>query len=211
MKLLREEFIAEARKEGKNYFIEGIFLQSDIKNRNGRVYPTATMDKEVNRYVKEYVEKGRAIGELNHPTSPTINLDRVSHKITGLIKDNNNWVGRAAIIDTPMGNVVRGLLDAKVNVGVSSRGLGTLKSVNGIQEVQNDFRLAAVDIVSDPSAPDAYVEAVNEGLSWVFCNEGQCFVREDLYEQHKKDVKKSKLTPEKKLQMFEEFIRNIKA
>lgn len=210
MKLLREEFLAETKKEGNKYYIEGIFLQSAIKNRNGRVYPTETMDSEVNRYIKEYVDKGRAVGELNHPTSPSINLDRVSHKITGLIKDGNNWVGRATIIDTPMGNVVKGLLAANVNIGVSSRGLGSLKTVNGIQEVQNDFRLAAIDIVSDPSAPDAYVEAVNEDYSWVFCENDQCFVRQDIAENHKKEIKRSKLTSERKLQMFEEFINNIK-
>lgn len=211
MKLLQEQFLAEATKTGNNLFIEGIFMQSAVKNRNGRIYPTKIMDGEVNRYVKEYVEQGRAVGELGHPNTPAINLDRVSHKITGLTKDGNNWIGRASILNTPMGNVARGLLEGGVRIGVSSRGLGTIRSINGIDEVQSDFKLASVDIVGDPSAPDAFVDAVNEEASWLFCEDGHCYVREDLYEQHKKEIKKSKLSYEKKLKMFEDFINNIKA
>jgi hypothetical protein len=208
MKLLTEDFLVESKIEGKNTFIEGIFMQSKVKNRNGRVYPEQILDTEANRYVTEYVNKGRAVGELNHPATPSINLDRVSHKITGLIKDGYNWVGKAQVIDTPMGNVVKGLLNAGVMIGVSTRGLGSLRTVNGIQEVQNDFRLSAIDIVSDPSAPDAYVDAINESTSWVYCEDGKCFIRQDLVEEHKKQTKK-KLSTTKKIQMFEEFINSI--
>lgn len=186
-------------------------MQSAVKNRNGRVYPTNVMDNEVKRYIKEYVNQNRAIGELGHPSTPTINLDRVSHVITGLEKDGSNWVGRARILDTPMGNVAEGLLKGGVKIGVSSRGLGTVRTVNGIDEVQSDFKLAAIDIVGDPSAPDAFVDAVNEDASWLFCEDGRCYIREDLYEQHKKDIKNCPLTREKKVAMFESFINSIKA
>jgi hypothetical protein len=210
MKLITEQYLAEAKKEGNSYFIEGIFMQSDVKNRNGRIYPTSIMDNEVNRYIKEYVDRGRAVGELNHPQSPSINLDRVCHKVTGMTKDGNNWIGRAKILNTPMGKVVEGLLEGGVQIGVSSRGLGSLKSVHGIQEVQNDFRLAAIDIVSDPSAPDAYVEAVMEDVSWTYCEDGQCYIRQDLVEEHKKEIKCKKVDAQRKIKMFEEFILNIK-
>lgn len=210
MKLIQEQFLAEAKKENGSYFIEGIFMQSAVKNRNGRVYPTKTMDNEVNRYIKEYVEKNRAVGELNHPQSPAINFERVSHMVTGLEKDGNNWVGRAKILDTPMGNVVEGLLKGGVQIGVSSRGLGTLKAINGIQEVQNDFKLAAIDIVNDPSAPDAYVDAIMENVSWAYCESGQCYVRQDLMEQHKREIKRKNPDARRRLQMFEEFLKTIK-
>ena len=159
MKLIKEVFdttnvIVEERKGKKDYFIEGVFLQSELKNRNGRMYPESVMDNEVNRYIKEAVEKNRAYGELGHPDTPSINLDRVSHMIVGLRKEGTNYIGRAKIMETPMGNIARGLLDGGANLGVSSRALGSLKMNNeGVQVVQDDFMLStAADIVADPSA-----------------------------------------------------------
>lgn len=211
MKLLTENYLAESKKEGKHWMIEGVFMQAAVKNRNGRVYPESTMANEAKKYIKEYVDQNRACGELGHPASPSINLDRVSHLVTGLTQDKNNWIGRAKVLNTPMGNVVEGLLEAGVKIGVSSRGLGTLKNVNGIQEVQSDFKLAAIDIVADPSAPDAYVDGIMEDVSWVYCEDGQCFIRQDLVEDHKKKIKCSKISLDDKIRMFEEFLKNIKA
>ena len=163
IKYLKEE------KDGKtNLFIEGVFLQSDLKNRNGRVYPREIMQREVNRYVKESIDKKRAMGELGHPDGPTINLDSVSHMITSLREDGSNYIGKAKILDTPMGNIVKNLIDEGASLGVSSRGLGTLKEKNGINEVQDDFVLStAADIVADPSAPDAFVRGIMEHKEWV--------------------------------------------
>ena len=163
IKYLKEE------KDGKtNLFIEGVFLQSDLKNRNGRVYPREIMQREVNRYVKESIDKKRAMGELGHPDGPTINLDRVSHMITSLREDGSNYIGKAKILDTPMGNIVKNLIDEGASLGVSSRGLGTLKEKNGINEVQDDFVLStAADIVAAPSAPDAFVRGIMDHKEWV--------------------------------------------
>jgi len=177
MKLIREnveetKLIVEDKGlgKGKTYFIEGVFLQSELVNRNGRMYKESTMDREVGRYMKEQVETNRAYGELGHPDTPSINLDRVSHMITSLKKEGTNYVGRAKILETPMGMIARGLLDGGANLGVSSRALGSLKSNNeGVQIVQDDFMLStAADIVADPSAPDAYVRGIMEGKEWVF-------------------------------------------
>ena len=175
MKLIKEVFdttniIVEERKGKKDYFIEGVFLQSELKNRNGRMYPESVMDKEVARYIMESVEKNRAYGELGHPDTPSINLDRVSHMIVSLRKEGTNYIGRAKIMETPMGNIARGLLDGGANLGVSSRALGSLKMNNeGVQIVQDDFMLStAADIVADPSAPDAYVRGIMESKEWVF-------------------------------------------
>lgn len=156
--------------KGKQYFIEGVFLQSGIKNRNGRVYPEHVMDKEVNRYTQDYINKNRAYGELGHPDNPSINLDRVSHLITSLKKDGPNYIGKAKILDTPMGKIAKGLLDGGANLGVSSRALGSLKTDrDGVQVVQDDFWLStAADIVADPSAPDAFVRGIMENVEWVF-------------------------------------------
>lgn len=164
------EYISEAN--GKDLYIEGVFLQADLKNRNGRLYPGAIMDKEVKRYTKEYIDKKRAFGELGHPEGPTINLERVSHMITSLKKDESNYIGRAKISDTPHGNIVKSLIKEGAQLGVSSRGMGSLKAnKKGIQEVQDDFYLAtAADIVADPSAPDAFVNGVMEGKEWVWEN-----------------------------------------
>ena len=167
------QLIKEDTVEGvpSSYFIEGIFMQAEKKNKNGRNYPKKILMKEVNRYNKEYVTNKRALGELGHPEGPTVNLDRVSHMVTELREDGNDVYGRAKIMDTPMGKIVKNLIDEGANIGVSSRGMGSLKkNKKGINEVQDDFMLSAVDIVSDPSAPDAYVNGIMEGKEWVWDN-----------------------------------------
>lgn len=177
MKLIKElnedlQYIVEVNEETgkKNLYIEGVFLQSNLQNRNGRVYPREIMQREVDRYMKEQVATKRAYGELGHPEGPSINLDRVSHMITSLKEDGNNWIGKAKILDTPMGNIAQSLIKEGAGLGVSSRGLGSLKeNSEGINEVQDDFMLAtAADIVADPSAPDAYVAGIMEGRDWVW-------------------------------------------
>lgn len=176
MKLITEltediKYIKENVGNGdKTYFIEGVFMQSSVKNRNGRVYPQNVLIKECKRYITEYVDKGRALGELNHPTGPTVNLDRVSHIVKELYEDGNNVFGKAKVLDTPMGKIVKNLIDEGAQLGVSTRGMGSLKSKNGYQEVQEDFMLAAIDIVADPSAPNAFVNGIMEGREWVFEN-----------------------------------------
>ena len=165
-----EPVIVESNESGKkDYFIEGIFMQSEIKNRNGRIYPKEVIQKEVKRYNKEFVEQDRAFGELGHPEGPTINLDKVSHMITKLEEDGNNFVGRAKILSTPNGQIVKNLIDDGAKLGVSSRGLGSLESKGNAQYVKDDFQLAtAGDIVADPSAPEAFVEGIMEGVEWVY-------------------------------------------
>ncbi len=178
MKLISEEatnveFLTEAKKDGgKNYFIEGIFMQANKKNRNGRIYPTEVLQKEAKRYTTEFIAKKRAFGELGHPDGPTVNLERVSHMITELVEVDMNFMGRAKIMDTPYGKIVKNLIDEGAQLGVSSRGMGSLKSgKDGISEVQGDFYLAtAADIVADPSAPDAFVAGIMEGKEWVWDN-----------------------------------------
>ena len=178
MKLISEEatnveFLTEATKSGgKNYFIEGIFMQANKKNRNGRVYPVGTLQTEVARYTKEFINKKRAFGELGHPDGPTVNLERVSHMIEELEEVDQNFMGRAKILDTPYGKIVKNLIDEGAQLGVSSRGMGSLKSgKDGISEVQGDFYLAtAADIVADPSAPDAFVAGIMEGKEWIWDN-----------------------------------------
>ena len=162
--------ITEDKDGMKNYFIEGIFMEADKKNRNGRVYPKKTLEREVERYSEEYVKPNRAMGELGHPDGPTVNLERVSHIIKELNADGSNIVGKAKILDTPYGKIVKNLIDEGVKIGVSSRGMGSLKNVEGVNEVQDDFILSAVDIVADPSAPNAFVEGVMEGKEWVWDN-----------------------------------------
>ena len=177
MKLICEEldnveFICEASKTGKNYFIEGIFMQANVKNRNGRVYPKEILQKEVKRYETNYIKQKRAFGELGHPAGPTVNLERVSNKITDLKQSGNDFVGKAKIMDTPYGKIVKNLIDEGARLGVSSRGMGSLKPVGrDIQQVQDDFYLAtAADIVADPSAPAAFVNGVMEGKEWIWDN-----------------------------------------
>jgi hypothetical protein len=218
MKLIREEvqdtkFIVEDKGLGKpkQYFIEGIFLQSELVNRNGRMYKESTMDKEVGRYLKEAVEMNRAYGELGHPDGPGINLDRVSHMITSLRKEGTNYIGRAKILETPMGNIARGLLDGGANLGVSSRAMGSLKQNNeGVQVVQDDFMLStAADIVADPSAPDAYVRGIMENKEWIFVD-GK-FVEQHI-EEVKSFIKKtsSRNLEEAKVQAFQRFLSKIR-
>ena len=216
MKLIREVFenhdiIVEEKEGKKNYFIEGVFLQSELKNRNGRMYPESTMDKEVNRYIKEYVDKNRAYGELGHPDNPSINLDRVSHMITSLKKEGTNYIGRAKILDTPMGQFAKGLLDGGANLGVSSRAMGSIQTNNeGVQIVQDDFMLStAADIVADPSAPDAYVEGIMEGKEWAFVD-GK-FVEKDI-EEAKKRIRSASVRQlqEAKIRAFQDFLSKIR-
>ena len=177
MKLITEyveqelDVICEAKKNGeKSYFIEGVFMQSNKKNRNGRIYEKKTMVKALEKYVTEQVKTGRAVGELNHPEGPTVNLDKVSHKITDLHWQGNDVVGKASILKTPMGKIVEGLLDGGVKLGVSSRGMGSLVQKNGVSYVGDDFMLSTIDIVQDPSAPSAFVNGVMEGVEWVWDN-----------------------------------------
>ena len=217
MKLIREEiesvkFITEKLKSGKqNLYIEGIFLQGNITNRNGRMYPIDTLRKEVGRYNESNVQSGRALGELGHPDSPTVNLDRVSHKIVSLKEHGSNFIGRAKILDTPMGQIASSLIKEGVKLGVSSRGIGSLKPTKeGFNVVGDDFMLAtAADIVADPSAPDAFVEGIMEGKEWVW--EGNTF-REQLASQTQKKIDtlvEQKALEEHKLNLFNEFINSL--
>jgi len=201
--------VEENEKGQKEYFIEGIFMQSEIKNRNGRVYPKEVMQKEVKRYVKEFVEKDRAFGELGHPDGPTINLDKVSHLITKLEEDGNNYVGRAKILSTPNGQIVRNLIDDGAKLGVSSRGLGSLEQKGGSQYVKDDFQLAtAGDIVADPSAPEAFVNGIMEGTEWVYEN-GLLTARQvDEMQTEIKNAKSNKLE-EVKLNQWKRFVENL--
>lgn len=216
MKLIKEHteevkyLVEEKLGKGKEYFIEGIFLQSNLKNRNGRVYPTEILDKEVKRYNEEYVTKNRAFGELGHPDSPTINLDRVSHMIKELKRDGDNFIGKAKIMDTPYGKIVKSLIDEGATLGVSSRGMGSLAQKNGVSMVQDDFTLAtAADIVADPSAPNAFVEGVMESKEWVMVD-GK-FVEKDLLEAQRIIRKtSSKNLNEAKLKLFADFLNKIK-
>jgi hypothetical protein len=202
--------IVEANEKGeKEYFIEGIFMQSEIKNRNGRVYPKEVMQKEVNRYRKEFVEKKRAFGELGHPEGPTINLDKVSHLITTLEEDGNNYIGRAKILSTPNGQIVRNLIDDGAKLGVSSRGLGSLEEKGGAQYVKGDFQLAtAGDIVADPSAPEAFVEGIMEGVEWVMENGILKAVQVEQMQKELRSARSSQLE-ETKLNLWKKFVENI--
>jgi hypothetical protein len=214
MKLITEltedvKVVTEAREDGKkNMYIEGIFLQGGIKNRNGRMYPVETLAKEVERYNESYVKSGRALGELGHPDGPQINLDRVSHVITSLRQEGMNWIGKAKLTDTPMGNTARGLIESGVRLGVSSRGMGSLRlNKEGINEVQDDFHLAtAADIVADPSAPDAFVNGIMEGVEW--CWEGNMLVAHKAKMQVESATRSRELEA-RKLQIFENFLNEI--
>ena len=202
--------IVEENENGKkDYFIEGIFMQSEIKNRNGRIYPKEVMQKEVNRYVKEFVEKDRAFGELGHPDGPTINLDKVSHMITKLEAEGDNYMGRAKILSTPNGNIVKNLIDDGAKLGVSSRGLGSLESKGSAQYVKDDFQLAtAGDIVADPSAPEAFVEGIMEGVEWVYQNGILTAVDMEKMQSELKSAKLNKLE-ETKINLWKRFVENL--
>ena len=216
MRLIKElnedlQFIVEESESGKkSLYIEGVFLQSNLQNRNGRVYPREIMAKEVNRYMEEQVNTKRAYGELGHPDGPNINLDRVSHMITSLKEDGDNWIGKAKILDTPLGNIASSLIKEGAGLGVSSRGLGSLKeNKDGINEVQDDFMLAtAADIVADPSAPDAYVQGIMEGKEWVFV---KGIWQEREIEETQQFIKKasSKDLAEAKIRAFNEFLNRL--
>ena len=216
MKLITEEvsnvkIITEGKGSSKKLYIEGVFLQGDIKNRNGRMYPVQTLAKEVNRYNEAFVGKGRALGELGHPDGPTVNLDRVSHKITSLVQEGDNFRGKAQLLNTPMGKIASSLLDEGVMLGVSSRGVGSLKEDrNGCKVVGEDFMLAtAADIVADPSAPDAFVSGIMEGKEWIW--EGG-ILREQIASQTKKRINTlidQKRLEEHKLQLFNDFLTNL--
>lgn len=213
MKLISEiveqvQIITE--EKSKDLYLEGVFLQSELANRNNRIYPKAVMEKEVARYMKEYVDSNRAFGELGHPEGPTINLDRVSHIITSLKEDGNNYIGRAKILNTPMGNIVRGLIEGGAQLGVSSRGMGTLKErEGGINEVQNDFYLAtAADIVADPSAPDAFVQGIMENKEWMFVNGSWTYQNMDETKKLIEATKKQQLE-EMKFRVFENFMNSL--
>jgi len=216
MKLICEQvenvrYVTEAKESGKkDYFIEGIFMQGNIQNRNGRMYPISILQKEAERYMKETVKENRAYGELGHPQGPSINLDRVSHMIKELRQDGNNFYGRAKIMDTPMGNIVKNLMDEGASLGVSTRGMGSIKeNKQGFMEVQDDFHLAtAADIVADPSAPDAFVRGIMEGVEWVWDNG---LLKAQKLEEMKKTIKRtsSKNLDEAKLSVFASFLNEL--
>ncbi|MCH2404710.1 MAG: hypothetical protein MK200_00730 [Nitrosopumilus sp.] len=216
MKLISEEAIEvnfvteEDDNKKKNYFIEGIFMQSETKNRNGRVYPKVILQKEVKRYTEKFINTKRAFGELGHPDGPTVNLERVSHMITELVEDGDNFLGRAKIMDTPYGKLVKNLIDEGAKLGVSSRGMGSLKPVqDGLQEVQSDFYLAtAADIVADPSAPDAFVSGIMEGKEWVWDN--GLIKEKEIVEYQKRVERATEISRNKvRIEAFENFITKL--
>ena len=213
MKLITEhtneiEYLSEGK--GKEQYIKGIFMQSDIKNQNGRVYPHAVLQKEVKNFNTKYVNEGRALGELGHPMGPVINLDRVSHVIKELKEDGKNFVGKAKVMDTPNGKIVKNFISEGVKLGVSSRGMGSLKAnkKTGVNEVQKDFVLSTVDIVADPSAPDAFVNGIMEGKEWVWENG---VIKEQDIDAMKKTIMSAKMKEldQKKLEVFHKFLQNL--
>jgi hypothetical protein len=214
MKLITETFenvniLVEETNGKKTLYIEGIFLQSEIKNRNGRVYPYDVLNREVQRYNEQYVKSGRALGELGHPDGPTVNLERVSHKIISLRSEGSNFVGKAQILSTPMGDIAKNLLESGVKLGVSSRGMGSLEERNGANYVRDDFMLAtAADIVADPSAPDAFVNGIMEGKEWVW--ENGILKEHQIAKYHKYISESTKRNiEERKLSAFEHFLSNL--
>jgi len=225
MKLFREineevQILTEESEKGeKKYFIEGVFLQGNLKNRNGRVYPMEILDKEASRYSKNFIEQKRAFGELGHPDGPTINLERVSHMITSLHKENDNYIGKAKIMDTPYGKIVKNLIDEGAKLGVSSRGIGSLEEKSGTNYVKDDFQLAtAADIVADPSAPDAFVNGILEGKEWVYqaglLVTKNTLAAEEMVEKAQKEVRSIRSVDprrieEKAIKAFSRFIQNL--
>jgi len=216
MKLISEvmddnmvEFITEEKNGSKSHYIQGVFMQAEQKNRNGRVYPKEILKEQVNKYIKEYVDQNRAFGELGHPDGPIVNLERVSHMIKELKEDGNNFMGKAKIMDTPYGKIVKNLIDEGAKLGVSSRGMGSLKNVGGTNIVQDDFYLAtAADIVADPSAPEAFVEGIMEGKEWVWDNG---VIREKAVQKLKDELvrAKQKQLEETKLRLFSKFMSKL--
>ena len=215
MKLITEhldtqlEYMTEANDKGeKTAIIEGIFMQAEGKNRNGRIYPKAVLEKAVAKYIAEQVSKGRAVGELNHPEGPTVNLDKVSHRITELKWDGDNVMGKALILNTPMGQIVKGLMEGGVKLGVSSRGMGSLVRKGDVNMVGNDFILATVDIVQDPSAPEAFVNGIMEGVDWVWDNG---ILKAQEIEQFETEIKEAKSADMSNVQMkvFKDFLSKL--
>ncbi len=214
MKLIKEvtetiSYLSEEKDGKRNLYIEGPFLQAEVVNRNGRKYLKETMAKEVQRYTEQYINKNRAFGELGHPDTPSINLDRVSHLTTSLRQEGNDWIGKAKILDTPMGTIVKNLLEGGAQIGVSSRGMGSLKNVNGINIVQDDFHLAtAADIVADPSAPNAFVQGIMEGKEWMMVNGIWTEVHQ---EEARREIRKAskKEIESVSLKIFENFIKKL--
>ena len=214
MKLITEniediQILTEEKDGKKNLYIEGIFLQSELKNRNGRIYPFSVLEKEVGRYNEEYVKTGRALGELGHPDGPTVNLDRVSHRITSLKAEGNNFIGKAQILATPMGSIAKNLLEEGVKLGVSSRGMGSIDRQENANYVMDDFMLAtAADIVADPSAPDAFVNGIMEGKEWVWDNGILQEKTVAKYQRHINESSRRELET-RTLQVFEHFLSNL--
>ena len=214
MRLIAEEitevnFLSEEKEGKRSHFIEGVFLQSEIENKNGRKYPFKTLEREVAKYDESYIRKGRALGELGHPDGPSINLDKVSHKIQSLKAEGNNFIGRAKILDTPMGNIAKNLLDEGVRLGVSSRGMGSLRKEGNTNIVQDDFMLAtAADIVADPSAPDAFVDGIMEGKEWVWDNG---ILKESAVAEIKHEIDQATLInlQERKVSAFSKFLQSL--
>ena len=214
MKLITEQieevkFLTEDNNGKKNHYIQGVFLQGEIKNRNGRVYPIDILEREVSRYTTENISKNRALGELGHPEGPTVNLDRASHKIESLVREGNNYIGKAKLLDTPMGQIAKSLLDEGVSLGVSSRGVGSLREMGGANYVRDDYQLAtAADIVADPSAPDAFVEGIMEGKEWVWDNG---LLKEQEISSIKKGIDAATLynLQERKVSAFEQFLKGL--
>ena len=203
------EYITEEKDGKKNYKIKGVFMQADIKNRNGRVYPQEVLQKEVAKYNKNFIKENRAFGELGHPDGPTVNLERVSHMITDLYPDGKNFIGEAKIMSTPMGNIVKNLMDERAKLGVSSRGMGSLESRNGANYVKDDFYLAtAADIVADPSAPNAFVEGIMEGKEWVW-NNGNIVEAHVAELKQKFDVKKRQRKANQEALEFAKFLKML--
>jgi hypothetical protein len=213
MKLITEhneniKFLTEGEKGDKKYIIEGIFMQAEQKNRNGRIYPKNVLESAVDRYVKEYVSKGRAVGELNHPEGPAINLDKVSHRITELRWDKNDVYGKALILNTPMGNIAKGLLEGGCQLGVSSRGMGSVSQTEGTSKVNDDFILATVDIVQDPSAPSAFVNGIMEGVEYFYKGNEIVAVAADKAADKIKKLSSKKLA-EQQAKIFKDFLTEI--
>ena len=214
MKLITEtieniEVLTEERNGKKDYKIKGIFMQADIKNRNGRIYPVGTLAKEVKRYNEQFINKKRAFGELGHPDGPTVNLERVSHMITSLKPEGKNFIGEAKVMDTPYGKIVKNLIDEGAQLGVSSRGMGSMKQVNGKNVINNDFYLAtAADIVADPSAPDAFVEGIMEGKEWVWDNGKIQSLEIEKYRKVIEEAKRAELD-QAKVAVFQDFMSKL--
>ena len=215
MKLITEyiqedlSYFTEDSKTGeKNTFIEGIFMQTEAKNRNGRMYPKKIMEGAVNKYVEEQVSKGRAVGELNHPNGPTINLDKVSHRITDLKFEGNDVVGKALVLNTPMGKIVKGLMEGGVQLGVSSRGMGSIENKNSMSVVKDDFHLATIDIVQDPSAHNAFVNGIMEGVDWVWDNG---ILKAQQIENYETEIRRTKAKDLEEMQskMFQDFLSKL--